>query len=270
MESGCTGWGLALRLEAGMYRQFMKPEVNVRDLARALDHAHEVLDLPWELQAAMVDVFLDDPKPYMRSRKATPWREFIAHGLTIADAARELLAETTQGQRVLAIEENWRQQRAREVQAQEARAREEAYQARLDNDPAFAADEAAEEKIRRDEMVAHLAAEAEQARQEAEQLRLREEALAEQRAQEAASAEQAQAREDAEAEQRSQRHEARRLKSAQLEAQREIAATEVSAQRRKKRAEDRAERAKRAPSDPSRPNYVPTYDEIKARTAPRP
>ena len=246
MESGDTGWGLALRLEAGMYHQWMRPEVNVNALASALDGAYEVLDFPWELQAAMVDLFLADPKAYMRSKEATPWREFIAHGLTIAEAARVLLAETARGRRVLAKEQYWKDGRTREADERKARAREDAYQSRLDNDPAFAAAEAEDAKIRNDELVAQLAAEVEEAeqaearaRQQADRERQREEALAEKRAREAAEAEQVRTREAAEAERRSQEREARRLKRVEAE----ITASEnESAQRMKKRAEDTAKR----------------------------
>ena len=86
-----------------------------------------MLDFPWELQAAMVDLFLADPKAYMRSKEATPWREFIAHGLTIAEAARVLLAETARGRRVLAKEQYWKDGRTREADERKARAREDAY-----------------------------------------------------------------------------------------------------------------------------------------------
>jgi len=116
MESGDTGWGLALRLEAGMYRQWMKPEVNVNALARALDATYEQLDFPWELMVTMVDLFLADPKQYMRSKTATPWREFIAFGGTIAQDARVVLADTPAGQQVLAMEQHWRNERIKEAE----------------------------------------------------------------------------------------------------------------------------------------------------------
>ena len=116
MESGDTGWVLALRLEAGMYRQWMKPEVNVNALARALEATYEQLDFPWELMATMVDLFLADPKQYMRSKTATPWREFIAFGGTIAQDARVVLADTPAGQQVLAMEQHWRNERIKEAE----------------------------------------------------------------------------------------------------------------------------------------------------------
>ncbi len=211
MESGDTGWGLALRLEAGMYRQWMKPEVNVNVLTSALNDAYEELDWPWELMATMVDLFLADPKGYMRFKEATPWREFIAFGGTIAQDARVALADTPAGQQVLAMEQHWKNERINEAEERKACARADAYQCRLDNDPVFAAAEAEEVKIRNDELVAQLAAEVEQAeqaeaqaRQQTDGKRKQEEALAEKRARKAVEAVEVRTREATEGKWRSE------------------------------------------------------------------